>query len=302
VIGILPPEQRTRQYLFLAISTTAAFAVLLAAATTAEERDAFCIACHTNPEQTYYDRAQSTVNGQNPVDLSSAHYAGTDATFRCIDCHRGESTLPDRAATLALGARDALIFLTGRADPAIEKLHSAAPELTNRACVHCHIEALIEAGFNNHFHNKLFAAKEVWAKGGAEVSPEQFGSSVACADCHRAHVSMEAAQDQFFLDVEGAVYPVCVKCHEEMGKGPVEALYVVFAPPICHLPPWMNPSPSVTEDVPNGSNKAASSSRPIKECGLRHKAHAAEAPNTKDRATVMAAYPNETHKAVEGGA
>jgi nitrate/TMAO reductase-like tetraheme cytochrome c subunit len=61
-----------------------------------EERDTFCIACHTAPEEAYYARAQALE--PEPVDLSSAHYAVEDAElpFKCIDCHRGDGRLGDR--------------------------------------------------------------------------------------------------------------------------------------------------------------------------------------------------------------
>ena len=190
---------------------------LLFSATQAEERDSFCIACHAAPEQTYFDRAQSALSDANPIDLSSAHYTRSDSAFRCIDCHRGESSLADRAATLALGARDTIIFLTGNADPTIEKAISAAPELTNAACLHCHTEAASEAGFNNHYHNKLAAVSE-----GTADSAEPIESTVACGDCHHAHVSNEITREQFFLDLEGAVYPACEQCHRELGSGPQE--------------------------------------------------------------------------------
>src|SRR5688572_11712816 len=88
-----------------------------------EEDDQFCIACHTLPEVTYYDRGQRALAGEEPyLDLSSAHYGlvarvPAEAPFRCIDCHRGDDGLAHRATALVLGARDGLIFITGQADP-----------------------------------------------------------------------------------------------------------------------------------------------------------------------------------------
>ena len=222
VMKSLSIPAKTWQRLGLAaLVALAASTAFLFGASKAEEHDSFCIACHTTPEQTYYDRAQMAMNFQGVVDLSSAHYGEPGGGFHCIDCHRGNSDLRDRAATLALGAQDALIFVAGRADPAIEKSHSAAPELQNTACVRCHTDSLLEAGFNNHFHNKLMAAYEAQEEN--RNSPkDEFSSTVTCTDCHRAHVQMDEAQEQSFLDVEGAVYPACVKCHREMRKGPQE--------------------------------------------------------------------------------
>jgi len=130
-----------------------------------EERDSFCISCHTAPEQTYYDRARAALTVSGPfADLSSAHY-GMETTFRCIDCHRGNGELVHRIATLGLGARDTAIWLSGQADESIEKTELVAPGLLTSACTGCHTEALLEVGFNNHFHNKLPEAYALWSGG-----------------------------------------------------------------------------------------------------------------------------------------
>lgn len=197
-------------------------------ASKAEERDTFCIACHTTPEQTYYNRAQEMPSH----DLSSAHYH-LSKSFRCIDCHRGDGGPSHRALTLALGARDALIFFSGQADPAIEKKLMAAPALPNAACLNCHTKTLLVVGFENHFHNKLPAAYAAWQGGGQLTAPldhpeadhsalNRSDTSVACTDCHRAHVALEGAESQQYLDIEGDAYPACVICHRETGHGPLE--------------------------------------------------------------------------------
>ncbi len=200
----------------------------------AEEHDAFCISCHSKPEQTYYDRAQSARRGEAPyVDLSSAHYGLSQVEFRCIACHRGDGGLSSRATTLTLGARDTVIFFSGQADSTIEKGKPALPELTDAACARCHQEALLVAGFENHFHNKLPAAYKAWQAGQALTAPdeaagvdtstlEHYETTVACSDCHPAHVHLEGAESQTFLDIENVVYPACVKCHEEVKAGPLE--------------------------------------------------------------------------------
>jgi len=217
-----------RPILWLAVGLIVAISAALFGVSKAEEQDGFCISCHTTPEQTYYDRARA-----DPApDLSSAHYALSEG-LRCIDCHRGDGGLRHRALTLALGARDALIFLSGGADPAIEKKAVAAPELTNTACEQCHAETLLVVGFENHFHNKLPAAHSAWRAGGQLTAPpddpqadvsalSQSDTSVACTDCHRAHVHLEGTEAQQYLDIEGEVYPACVTCHRETGQGPLE--------------------------------------------------------------------------------
>lgn len=200
-----------------------------------EEDDRFCISCHTVPERVYYERAQAASNpasvGEPPVDLSSSHYAGAQAPFRCIDCHRGNHTLVDRATTLALGLNDALIWIAGRADPALEKNTAYAPHLLNAACTRCHTETLLVIGFENHFHNKLPDAYRAWQAGGKLLPPRRgpvtgedttglkfYNTTLTCLDCHRAHVQGEAAQ--FFLRQEELVLPACERCHQETDRGP----------------------------------------------------------------------------------
>lgn len=200
-----------------------------------EEDDRFCISCHTVPERVYYERAQAARQpasvGGLPVDLSSSHYAGTQTPFRCIDCHRGNHTLMDRATTLALGLNDALIWIAGRADPALEKNTAYAPHLLNAACIRCHTETLLVTGFENHFHNKLPDAYRAWQAGGKLLPPRRgpatgedtanlkfYDTTLTCLSCHRAHVQGEAAQ--FFLQQDELVLPACERCHQEVDRGP----------------------------------------------------------------------------------
>jgi hypothetical protein len=204
-----------------------------------EERDSFCIACHTAPEVAYYNRAQSALAGAEPIaDLSSVHYTSVAAggqAFRCIDCHRGDGGLAHRAATLALGARDALIFVTGQANQTIEKAQIEAPDLLTAGCVKCHAVSLLLVGFENHFHNKLPEAYTTWQAGGQLVAPtgqpgadttalERYATSVRCLDCHRAHHQTPGGELTGYLDLENDTLPACVRCHQETGGGPLELI------------------------------------------------------------------------------
>ncbi len=200
-----------------------------------EEHDEFCISCHTAPEETYYRRAVDAQTGALaiPPDLASAHYAAGETVFRCIDCHRGDSSLGHRFRTFLLGARDALVWVSGRADPAIEKVHAGEPELLNAGCLPCHSETLLELGFNNHYHNQLIAARELEAAGLEPFPPPEglpgtlfaelaeLDSTVTCIDCHQAHRTLPDGEQTLYLDLEGVMYPACVQCHEEVGHGPV---------------------------------------------------------------------------------
>jgi ferredoxin len=206
-----------------------------------EEQDTFCISCHTLPEVTYYERAQGALSGESPYqDLSSAHYAlpgegGELLPMRCIDCHRGNGGLPHRVVTLTLGARDAALWIAGQADPEIEKNELEVPFLLTAACTECHQPSLLTVGFNNHFHNRLPDAYRAWRRGAELIQPEDqpgngdaewriepVDTGVLCVDCHRAHVHVPGSELQSYLDVFGVVYPACVRCHEDAGRGPLE--------------------------------------------------------------------------------
>jgi nitrate/TMAO reductase-like tetraheme cytochrome c subunit len=227
-----------RRGLWLRLAGAAAGAALLltlAAVLTVshyEESDPFCASCHTVPEVTYFDRAQEAKASMSVyADLSSAHY-GADNGFRCIDCHRGNEGVFHRITALSLGARDTVIWLAGRADPAIEKTELVVPFLLTGACVKCHEKALLEVGFNNHFHNKLPEAFQVWVRGGMltrpadqpEASLELMASdtTVLCVDCHRAHIHLQGSDRTSYMDLVNIVYPACVQCHQEVGHGPLE--------------------------------------------------------------------------------
>jgi nitrate/TMAO reductase-like tetraheme cytochrome c subunit len=201
-----------------------------------EERDTFCIACHTLPEIAYQQRAVMAAEGDGPApDLSSSHYGQEAGSFRCIDCHRGANTLLHRLLANGLAARDTLIWLTGGADPALEKGVATVPMLLNAACVGCHKETLLRGGFENHFHHYLPEAHGLLMAGAEAVVPpgagpqglqalqgEALDTSVSCVDCHQAHVRTAGAELQGYLDLVSVVYPACEMCHTDVGRGPLQ--------------------------------------------------------------------------------
>ncbi|MCL5999696.1 MAG: hypothetical protein M1546_27080, partial [Chloroflexi bacterium] len=94
---------------------------------------------------------------------------------------------------------------------------------------------LLLSGFDNHYHNMLPAAYELWHNGGKLIAPEntkdkqaiiaaglvRYESKLQCADCHQAHRTLESDQ---YLD-KSAVLPVkCGQCHRETGQGPVDVV------------------------------------------------------------------------------
>ena len=202
-----------------------------------EENDAFCIACHTAPEQVYFDRARQAQAGGSPIDLSSRHLSTRQRAFNCIACHRGSGDLVDRILSLTLGLQDTLILIAGHADPGIEKRTATAPGLIDGGCVACHSDAIVVASFENHFHVKLPAAWHVIQSGVLPVvppdtlpgapdpladsqgKPEPLETTVTCLSCHVAHLS--GFEFVNYLDESGAVFPACNTCHVETGRGPI---------------------------------------------------------------------------------
>ena len=228
VLGRLPAWLR-----WGAVAASLLSAAPIAAVSVLEERDVFCTSCHIAPEVAYYERAQLALAGEEPLlDLSSAHYAA-EAGFRCIDCHRGDGSPAHRAQTLALGARDTLIYLSGQADETIEKATIEVPDLLTAGCVKCHADSLLVVGFENHFHNKLPDAYAAWQAGGQLTLPasrpeadtsrlDLYATGLRCPDCHLTHIHAAGAELTGFLDLENTILPTCVRCHQEVGQGPLE--------------------------------------------------------------------------------
>jgi hypothetical protein len=220
-----------------------------------EEQDSFCTGCHLAPETTYVRRATTggeAANASDVFDLASFHYwsARQDGdSFRCIDCHRGDNTVRQRAAVLLLAAADTLTFLRGNADQTVAKgdvpnphatldtwlgpeAFNRRPDILNASCRACHQKTLTLVGFENHFHNRLPAARNAYQETGELVYPDDWGSAtgtgrllqndntvLTCLDCHRAHVA--GFESEFFLSPEQIVFPACEKCHLETGRGPL---------------------------------------------------------------------------------
>ena len=199
-----------------------------------EERDRFCIGCHTLPEVTYQERAVLAAESDDlALDLSSSHYQHEAGAFRCIDCHRGAGTLSHRLITNGLALRDTLIWIIGRADPALEKGVADVPMLVNAGCVRCHEETLLRLGFENHFHAYLPQAYALLQAGAEAILPTAIGpedtlwlrdevvdTTISCTGCHKAHIQIPGAELQGYLDLVSNVYPACETCHTESGRGP----------------------------------------------------------------------------------
>ncbi len=240
------PAMRLRRWPVFAVLAFVGLIVLGGAgfigASVLEEHDTFCIACHTVPEVTYYNRAYVSLDNPDDrvTDLATAHYQLSQihnkSPFSCIDCHRGDTSLGHRVSTLALGGRDAAIYVLGKEDPTIEKTRTKEGWLPNASCTNCHSDALLLLkGLDNHFHNHLPEAAAALARGGtlkvADTTPQDkradllrvglktVNTPLVCSDCHLAHKAVTAGATTFFMDIVRR-NEACVTCHQTAKEGP----------------------------------------------------------------------------------
>lgn len=220
-----------------------------------EERDAFCTGCHLAPELTYHERSLAAATTIDPFalpDMASYHYwqaAGAGEEFRCIDCHRSDESISHRASVLWLATLDTVTYLRGQADETVGKgavanpldattwpgpeAFNREPDILNAGCRKCHQQTLTLVGFDNHFHNRLPAARLAYAETGELHYPPSWpagtGSErllqaddtvLTCLDCHRAHAP--GFESEFFLDQQAVTLPACIHCHRETGRGPLD--------------------------------------------------------------------------------
>jgi nitrate/TMAO reductase-like tetraheme cytochrome c subunit len=209
-----------------------------------EEQDTFCISCHTVPEVHYYNRAYIALDNPNLTvnDLATAHYVAAlkenKQAFTCIQCHRGDSSLGHRIATVTLGARDAAIFILGKENSVIEKTKTQEGWLPNAACATCHTEILLTLkGLDNHFHTHLPQATTALGKGGTLKVPDSLkdkesdlraiglkpiNTTLVCSDCHQAHVTIPGGARDFYMQLDQR-NEACVACHMVAKEGPQDA-------------------------------------------------------------------------------
>ena len=157
-----------------------------------EENDAFCAACHSEPERTYVARTQA-----EQVDLASAHHG---EGVRCIDCHSGPG-LTGRISAMQLGASDLLKFVTKTATqpaPLLQPIRDAH-------CLKCHADVPQARDFNQHFH--AFLAR--WQKAAA--------GAATCVSCHTAHTTDGEVAIKFLQ--QQRTVQVCQDCHATAGVG-----------------------------------------------------------------------------------
>ena len=217
-----------------------------------ERDDVFCIGCHTAPEEAYHKRAQEALGGAFAVDLSSYHYQqirGQGGQIRCISCHAGDGGTNAYLAKYQMTAQHAWWWLVNRTDDRLQKtaitqvvrsgitrtvpmgsLAPLVPALSNDGCAGCHTNTLLVAGIDNHIHNSLPVAYQLW-KNGARLTPPrgtkdiqavvargltQYNTTLQCAQCHQTHRALET---DLYID-QAELAARCAQCHIEGGKGP----------------------------------------------------------------------------------
>jgi hypothetical protein len=183
------------------LSIVVGIAAALGGITAVERHDPACASCHLPPEATFVARA-----GTAPSDLASAHARPADAdAVRCVDCHGGPG-LSGRVASWRMGAGDLWHFVRGDYTvlgttylPAEAQRYPVADD----TCRSCHVAAMADTGFENHFHTRL-------------SDPER-PAELSCVGCHLAHKSEDPG-------TAGSLTPAmaaqCEACHLVLG-GPV---------------------------------------------------------------------------------
>lgn len=172
--------------------------VVLAAATAVtamqfENHDDFCASCHSQPEQTYFQREAVA-----STDLASFHSA---KDVHCIDCHSGPGLVPGRITALTLGAKDLWAWTTGHAtQPAVQ-----TRPISDANCLKCHEQITQQLAFNNHFH--VFLSR--WQA--------RDNNAATCVSCHQSHHTDGEAQLAFLN--RNQTVNVCQSCHQTFGEG-----------------------------------------------------------------------------------
>jgi len=157
-----------------------------------ENHNSFCASCHTEGEQTFYDRSTAS----DPVDLASIHNIKGQA--RCIDCHTGPGII-GRYGGLMAGSTDLINFFSGHY-PQPAALEEPYPDAN---CLKCHADIFQKQEFNNHFHVFLPRWQAVDK------------NAATCVSCHLSH-DITGDVKIGFLN-EQTTTAVCQKCHSFAG-------------------------------------------------------------------------------------
>ncbi len=158
-----------------------------------ENRNSFCASCHTEGEQTFYDRSLAA----KPVDLASIHNIKGQA--RCIDCHTGPGII-GRYGGLMAGATDLISYFSGHY-PQPAALEEPYPDAN---CLKCHAGITQKQDFNNHFHVFLPRWQAIDK------------NAATCVSCHLSHDNSGDATVAFLN--EKTTVAICQQCHSAAGQ------------------------------------------------------------------------------------
>ena len=170
--------------------------------TDALERDNdFCNACHLSEGVPLHVDIRNEFDRETPVNLAGVHAgvgvdtrSGSDAAFRCIDCHGGTG-LMGRARVKLLAAKDSFWYATGF----FEEPHAMAWPLTEADCRKCHGE----------FQTK---ASEFEAPAFHDIALHNSELGVGCVECHLVHEAGDAGH--YFLSAQHTRRQ-CGRCHSD---------------------------------------------------------------------------------------
>jgi nitrate/TMAO reductase-like tetraheme cytochrome c subunit len=157
-----------------------------------ENHNGFCASCHTEGEQTFFNRSIAS----KPVDLASIHDIKGQA--RCIDCHTGPGIV-GRYIGLTAGATDLVSYFSGHY-PQPAALEEPYPDAN---CLKCHADVTQKQDFNNHFHVFLSRWQAIDK------------NAATCVSCHLSH-DTSGNIETVFLNEQTTVV-VCQKCHSVAG-------------------------------------------------------------------------------------
>ena len=214
-----PPESTAKKpfRIFLVLVAVVVLGVFLSAAgfayaATQESHDPFCGSCHTQPESTYLQQAESA------QDASLASYHAAQST-RCIDCHSGRGILGRMQAEL-MGARNAFKWYTGTAvQPAV-----LTSPIGGGNCLKCH-DQVTRRGYTPKKQFSLPGLRieeEEGEEGGSNHWHEQFSrwqavsAAASCVGCHAGHAEGLDAE-LGYLDSR-SVQAGCDACHRLLGE------------------------------------------------------------------------------------
>ncbi len=158
-----------------------------------ENHNGFCASCHTEGEQTFYDRSLKT----SAVDLASLHNIKGQA--RCIDCHTGPGII-GRYGGLMAGSTDLISYFSGHY-PQPAKLEEPYPDAN---CLKCHANITQKDDFQNHFHVFLVRWQAIDK------------NAATCVSCHVSHDD-SGNEKISFLNQQTTV-AVCEACHAAAGR------------------------------------------------------------------------------------